>query len=255
MIVMWRFTLICLLALLLAWQGDSWLSNRATRTRRTIFRALEDDEREERPRLEVVEENDGPRISIEEDSNSNDAKKRESAGKKKSFSYTSSVPSTGFNTDRLFADEEDKKKMEAGKKGSATFGGMSVDDLQSRMQESPYRAQSWDDLPDQKEDLNGINPVSTITFSVVPMAMCFALVQVTSWLSANFAIDQVDSDVYPIQRGAVVARNLVVGISSLATGFTGVIGLGLFAMGVAVAVGVAKGELDPSADNITGRVD
>ena len=60
---------------------------------------------------------------------------------------------------------------------------------------------------------------------------------------------------YPIQRGAVVARNLVVGISSLATGFTGVVGLGLLAMGIAVAIGVAKGELDPSADNLSGRVE
>ena len=53
----------------------------------------------------------------------------------------------------------------------------------------------------------------------------------------------------------MVARNLVVGISSLATGFTGVIGVGLLAMGIAVAIGVAKGELDPSAENVTGRVE
>ncbi len=243
--------LLSALILLLVQKIDSWILNRAVRPRKSALGALGADE----PRLQIAEENDGPRISIEDDDGA--TKKSSGNGEKKSYSYTTSVPSTGFNTDRLFLDEEGKKKLDMmeNKKGSATFGGMSVEDLQSRMQESPYRAQSWDDLPDQKEDLNGINPVSTITFSVVPMAMCFALIQLTSWLSAHFAIDQVDSDVYPIQRGAVVARNLVVGISSLATGFTGVIGVGLLAMGIAVAIGVAKGELDPSAENVTGRVE
>ena len=208
------------------------------------------DDDSSKPKLSMTEENDRPKFSVMDKVDGTEVKN----GVRKS-GYTTSTSSSGFNTDRLFMDDDEKKKEDARKpSGSATFGGISIDDLQSRMQDSPYRAQSWDDLPDQKEDLNGINPVTTITFSVIPMTMCYGLIQVTSWLSAHFAIDQVDSPIYPIQRGAVVARNLVVGISSLATGFTGVVGLGLFAMGTAVAIGVAKGELDPSADNVTGRV-
>ena len=36
------------------------------------------------------------------------------------------------------------------------------------------------------------------------------------------------------------------GLFSLASGFFGVTGMGIFAMGVRVAYGVAKGELDPT---------
>ena len=36
------------------------------------------------------------------------------------------------------------------------------------------------------------------------------------------------------------------GMSTLATGFCGVISLGLVLLGIAVTVGVAKGELDPN---------
>ena len=228
--------------------------SRSLKLRKCTTRSVSTDE--ELPRLELAEENDSPRISIDNDNErEKDMDGNSESGSRYKGSYSTSVPSTGFNTDRLFLEEEDKGAGKAAEsQGSATFGGMSIDDLQSRMQESPYRAQSWDDLPDQKEDLNGINPVTTIAFSVLPMGMCYLLVQVTSWLSEHFAIDQVDSDIYPVQRGAVVARNLVVGISSLATGFTGVVGVGLLAMGIAVAVGVTKGELDPNKDNITGRV-
>jgi hypothetical protein len=211
--------------------------------------SLDDDT--DRPKLNMPEENDGPKISVREKVEGTQVKD----GVRKS-GYESSTQSTAFNTDRLFMDDEDKKRSDAQKAtGSATFGGMTIDSLQARMQDSPYRAQSWDELPDQKEDLNGINPVTTIAFSVLPMGMSYGLIQLTTWLSEHFAIDQIDSPIYPIQRGAVVARNLVVGITSLATGFTGVVGLGLLAMGIAVAVGVAKGELDPNADNATGRVE
>jgi hypothetical protein len=229
---------------------------RIPHTRRSkVHLAAKGDDSERSP-MTMAEENDGPKISIEDDGNEN---RRAQGEKPKSYSNSRSTSSatTGFNTNKLFMDEEERKKQDSTAKqakGSATFGGMTIDDLQSRMQESPYRAQSWDDLPDQKEDLNGINPITTILFSVFPMGMCFVLIQVTSWLSTHFAINQVGSSIYPIQRGAVIARNLVVGISSLATGFTGVVGVGLLAMGAAVAVGVAKGELDPDADNLTGRV-
>ena len=217
---------------------------------RSPLRAAPEDD-SDRPMLSMPAENDGPRINVREKVEGTQVKDQ-----MRKVGYESSSTTSGFNTDRLFMDEEDKKKRDAQKAaGSATFGGMTIDNLQSRMQDSPYQAKSWDDLPDQKEDLNGINPVTTIAFSVLPMAMCYGLVLLTKWLSEHFAIDQIDSSIYPIQRGAVVARNLVVGIASLATGFTGVVGLGLLAMGIVVAVGVAKGELDPSADNVSGRVE
>jgi len=54
---------------------------------------------------------------------------------------------------------------------------------------------------------------------------------------------------------AVIARNMVVGIGSLGTGFTAVIGFGLLALGLRVGAGVATGELDPGRENISGNVE
>lgn len=45
---------------------------------------------------------------------------------------------------------------------------------------------------------------------------------------------------------AGVFRNVVVGLSSLASGFFGVVGLGIFLLGVRVGYGVIMGELDPT---------
>lgn len=57
--------------------------------------------------------------------------------------------------------------------------------------------------------------------------MAFLGWQATAWLIANFAVDFIDSDIYTVQRLAIVSRNIVVGIFTLATGFSGVISLGI----------------------------
>ncbi len=131
---------------------------------------------------------------------------------------------------------------------------MSIDDLKDRMVESEYGTQSWENLPDRKEDLNGINPTTTILFSVFPVLASFGLFKLSAFLTDTFALDYIDSSIYPVQRLAIVARNLVVGLSTLATGFTGVIGVGLFVLGCRVAYGVLTGELDPDKDNVSGNV-
>lgn len=46
-----------------------------------------------------------------------------------------------------------------------------------------------------------------------------------------------------------------VGITTLASGFTGVISIGLFLLGITVAIGVAKGELDPNNEKIIEKVE
>jgi len=51
---------------------------------------------------------------------------------------------------------------------------------------------------------------------------------------------------YAFQRAASVFRNGVMGITSLASGFFFVTGLGIFALGVRVAYGVFVGDLDPT---------
>eukprot|EP01035_Chromulina_nebulosa_P019266 gene19266-25123_t len=98
----------------------------------------------------------------------------------------------------------------------------------------------------EKEDLNGINPVIPIIFSVVPAGMAYVGWQLSAYLGTHFAIQFLDSDIYPIKRAAVVARNLIVGISTLATGFSAVVSIGLFALGITVAIGIIRGELNPN---------
>lgn len=76
--------------------------------------------------------------------------------------------------------------------------------------------------------------------------MCAVGWKLSNYLSAHFAINFVTSEFYPVQRLAIVARNVIVGITTLGTGFSGLIAMGLLALGVAVSIGVAKGELDPN---------
>jgi len=183
---------------------------------------------DERMPLVMAEENDGPRISIKDEEPTN----------RKPASVLSSLSSPSSSSSST------KKE-----KPSATFGSMSIEDLKSRMKERESLAEpgKWD-LPQRKEDLNGINPITPLFFSALPAGMAFVGWQVSRYLTANFAIQFVESEIYPVQRLAIVSRNVVVGITTLATGFSAVVSLGLFLLGIAVAIGVLKGELNPNLE-------
>ena len=200
--------LICCLA-----QTVSFLSMRPVRYISSLKSIDNDDD--DSPIMRMPEENDSPRISVKE-----------------------------IDTKAITAVSTTKKQV------SATFGSLSVDDLKTRMTKIEATKTTgtgkWKDLPSRPEDLNGINPLIPLVFSALPALMAYAGWQASTYLTANFAVQFIDSEIYPVQRLAIVLRNVVVGITTLATGFTGAIGLGLFAMGVAVAIGVMKGELDPN---------
>ena len=97
--------------------------------------------------------------------------------------------------------------------------------------------------------LVGIEPLTPLKFSVVAGLMAFLGWQITFYMSGHFAVDFLNSEFYPVQRVAIVARNLVVGIFTIGTAFSGIISLGLILLGITVGVGVAKGELDPKKIN------
>jgi hypothetical protein len=65
-------------------------------------------------------------------------------------------------------------------------------------------------------------------------------------LATFVALNPVNTDIYFVQRVSGVFRNIVMGLSSLASGIFGVIGLGLFLLGIRVTIDVLKGELDPT---------
>lgn len=157
------------------------------------------------------------------------------------------------DTDQLKKRAQEAAKLnaryEANSKKSATFGSMTVEDLKRRM--IKLENSEGKPLPKRTEDLNGINPLIPLVSSIVPFGMTYLGFQLSAYLTANFAIQFLTSDIYTLRRVAIVARNVLVGMTTLATTFSGVIGVGLFTLGVAVAVGVLKGDLDPNKKDIT----
>jgi hypothetical protein len=100
---------------------------------------------------------------------------------------------------------------------------------------------------EEARDLNGVNPLVCIGGAGFAWSCAGALWALTTYLGYLFASHPVDVDsVYFVQRLASVFRNVVVGLASLASGFFGVVGVGIFLLGVRVAYGVMTGELDPT---------
>ncbi|KAL3776763.1 hypothetical protein HJC23_013941 [Cyclotella cryptica] len=106
--------------------------------------------------------------------------------------------------------------------------GSSVNSRGKRDLFSEFRSQKSEEERrrsiEEARDLNGVNPLVCIGGAAHPL----------------------DTDVYFLQRLAGVFRNVVVGLTSLASGFFGVVGVGIFLLGVRVAYGVLVGELDPT---------
>jgi len=100
---------------------------------------------------------------------------------------------------------------------------------------------------EEAKDLNGVNPFACIAASVVCFVLAAGLWAATNFLTGLFVMHPIQTDIYAIQRFAAVFRNVIVGITSLGAGFSGVTGLGLAALGFRVAYGVyVTGELDPT---------
>ena len=100
---------------------------------------------------------------------------------------------------------------------------------------------------DEARDLNGVNPLVCIGGAGFAWLCAGGLWWLTTFLGTLFALHPVDAEsIYFVQRMASVFRNVVVGLSSLASGFFGVVGVGIFLLGVRVAYGVMMGELDPT---------
>jgi hypothetical protein len=95
-------------------------------------------------------------------------------------------------------------------------------------------------------DLNGVNPIVAILGSFFALGVAAGLWWATGQLATFFALHPVDTEVYFVVRASQVVRNIAMGLISLASGFFGVTGLGIFLLGVRVAYGVIIGELDPT---------
>ena len=110
----------------------------------------------------------------------------------------------------------------------------------------------------EARDLNGVNPFVCLGASSACFALSFALWKATSIITEYLTMNPIESELYVVQRIAAVLRNVVIGITSLGSGFCGVIGFGLLLLGFRVAYGVyVTGELDPTPPKVksTGGVD
>jgi hypothetical protein len=138
-----------------------------------------------------------------------------------------SIPISSFSAAALEKQKEEEAKKKKGSFGSKTFGSISMEDLTADTYTSPTGKVFTRGKVLKKESMDGIQPLKPLVFSVVAVGMSYVSWQVSVYLAANFAIQLLGSDLYPVQRIAVIGRNLVVGIFTLFSGFTGMIALGL----------------------------
>lgn len=150
---------------------------------------------------------------------------------------------TNTVNERLLAELKEAEKKEKSGTRSSLGKKMGMVDGYGRPRKTDAEIQA---AIEEARDLNGVNPVVAITGSLFALGAAAGLWYATKELGAFFASNPVDTDVYFVQRSSQVVRNIAMGLISLASGFFGVTGLGIFLLGVRVAYGVMTGELDPT---------
>jgi hypothetical protein len=148
---------------------------------------------------------------------------------------------TNTVNERLLAELQAAAEQEKGGSRSTLTKKFSLDKFQSTKTDEEREAAIA-----EARNLNGVNPLVTGVAAVVALAAAYGLWVATTAVGVYLATHPVDSDWYVVQRSATVLRNVAVGLVSLAAGFCGVTGLGLALLTGQVAVGVAKGTLDPT---------
>ena len=183
-------------------------------------------------------------ISLYESSTGSDDvtidQKRDDEATKDTQNEDGTTATTNTINERLMAELREAEETEKfGSKGKK----MSLVDGYGRPRKSDAEIKA---AIAEARDLNGVNPLVAITGSFFAFGVAAALWAGTNQLGGYFASHPPDSEVYFVLRTAQVFRNVVMGMISLASGFFGVTGLGIFGMGVRVAYGVMTGELDPT---------
>ena len=133
-------------------------------------------------------------------------------------------------------DLQNNPKTKTGKKTKEIFSAFKSQKTEEERQKAIEEAQN----------LNGVNPTVALGASFVAFAGAGILWYIKGYLAALFATHPITTDIYSLQRLFAVFRNAVMGLVSLASGFFGVTGMGLFLLGVRVSYGVMTGELDPT---------
>jgi hypothetical protein len=194
-----------------------------------------------------------------------DSKEGLSSEKSNGISISSAADGNNDYDDEERTDEIETSQEPQGKAATRTVNERLLEELSAASKKEKYGARSsmgkklgLDSFESSKTDaeraaaiqeaqnLNGVNPIVALLGSTFALASAGGLWILTTYLATFFAMHPVTTDVYFVQRVSGVFRNIVMGLSSLASGFFGVTGLGLFLLGIRVAYGVLTGELDPT---------
>mmetsp|Transcript_23281 Transcript_23281/g.35750 ORF Transcript_23281/g.35750 Transcript_23281/m.35750 type:complete len:291 (+) Transcript_23281:58-930(+) len=117
--------------------------------------------------------------------------------------------------------------------------------IEDRMNKTPEEREA---ALEAARDLNGVNPLVAFGGALFALGGAYGLWLGTGMLAEFFVMHPVDTVDAPyfVQRASAVVRNVAMGMSSLASGFFGVTGVGLLLLSVRVGYGVLTGELDPT---------
>lgn len=218
-----------------------------TRLRTAIANSgTEDTEEFDRPKVVFQEDADKPFIAVrdldQERRDAEIARRRQASAEAAERDRLSTFANPGLSSGSgNLPGSGDLKKVKV-------FGSLTAEELiQKRIELRPSSANRGK-VPAKIEDLNGVNPLKPLFFSIVPAGMAVAGWLLSAYLTDHFAVTLLDSDVYAVKRFAIVTRNLVVGIATLGTAFCAAVSVGLLLLAGRVAIGVARGELDPNLD-------
>jgi hypothetical protein len=163
---------------------------------------------------------------------------------------TTVAATTNTINERLLAELQEAEQRERfGSRSSLTKNGKRKNNNMSLIDGFGRRRKTDEEVRAaiaEARDLNGVNPLVAIGGSFFAFAVAAVLWLSTNKLGVFFATHPPETDVYFVIRTAQVFRNVMMGLVSLASGFFGVTGLGIFLLGIRVAYGVAVGELDPT---------
>ena len=89
-------------------------------------------------------------------------------------------------------------------------------------------------------------PLRCFLGAIVAAVIAYALYNMTASIAHVFATKPVHSDNFTVRRIASAVRTLVIGLATMGTGIFSLAALGLFGLGIQVAIQRLKGDNPPS---------
>lgn len=116
-------------------------------------------------------------------------------------------------------------------KVTKTFGSLTLGDLR----ETTINMKPTNSTEKFAKEESDLNPLICFAFSLVAGTMSYGGWIATNYMVGHFAVKFLQSDFYPAQRAAIAARNIIVGVFMLFSGFSAAIAVGILLLGLSVA--------------------